>query len=451
MVLGNNCGGYSDRLNCQSEMPVTCLSYEHPNTHKGSLVAGAIAFVLKGYPRLSETFIANEIQALETRGLDIRIVSLRYPTDDKTHPVHGEIRAAVHYLPEYLYRAPRRLFAAWWIMRRSPRYRECLHAWWRDLRRDPSPNRVRRFGQALVLAHELDAEVVHLHAHFLHTPASVTRYASMLLDLPWSCSAHARDIWTTPDWEKREKLASCQWAVTCTALNHRHLQDLAPSPERVELVYHGLDAGRFPSTDAGGTLRDGSDPLKPVRILSVGRAVEKKGYQDLLAALALLPAELHWRFVHVGGGPWRARLEGLAVRLGIADRIEWRGALAQQAVLRCYSQADMFALFSCIAKDGDRDGLPNVLMEAQSQSLACVATSVSAIPELLEDGCSGLLAEAGNARALADAMARLIRDPGLRRRLGSAGRLRVTTEFRFDRAIDRLQHRLAGTPGQACS
>lgn len=413
-------------------------------------MAGAIAFVLKGYPRLSETFIANEIQALEMRGLDIRIVSLRYPTDTKTHPVHSEIRAGVHYLPEYLYRAPRRLFAAWRRARRSPRYRECLHTWLRDLRRDPTPNRVRRFGQALVLANELDADVVHLHAHFLHTPASVTRYASMLLDLPWSCSAHARDIWTTPDWEKREKLGSCQWAVTCTAVNHRHLRDLAPFPERIELVYHGLDAGRFPATDAGESLRDGSDPLEPVTILSVGRAVEKKGYQDLLAALALLPAELHWRFVHVGGGPWRARLERLVARLGIADRVQWRGALAQQAVLDCYAEADMFALFSCIAKDGDRDGLPNVLMEAQSQSLACVATRVSAIPELLEDGCSGLLAEAGDAQALAEAMARLIRDPALRRRLGTAGRQRVIREFRFDRAIDRLQQRLMGAAGGAC-
>lgn len=414
-------------------------------------MAGAIAFVLKGYPRLSETFIANEIRALEKRGLDIRIVSLRYPTDSKTHPVHGEIRASVHYLPEYLYRAPRRLICAWWAMRRSPRYRECLHAWLRDLRRDPSANRVRRFGQALVLAHEIDADVVHLHAHFLHTPASVTRYASLLLGLPWSCSAHARDIWTTPDWEKREKLASCRWAVTCTAVNYRHLQDLAPLPERVELVYHGLDAGRFPLTDAVGSHRDGSDPLEPVRILSVGRAVEKKGYQDLLAALALLPAELHWRFVHVGGGPWRARLEGLAARLGIADRVEWRGPLAQEAVLRCYAEADMFALFSCIASDGDRDGLPNVLMEAQSQNLACVATRVSAIPELLEDGCSGLLAEAGDARALAGAMARLIRDPALRRRLGTAGRQRVIRDFPFDRAIDRLQIRLTGAAGQAGS
>jgi len=412
-------------------------------------VAGAIAFVVKGYPRLSETFVANEIRALEKRGLEIRIVSLRQPTDTKRHPVHGEIRARVHYLPEYLYRAPRRVFAAWRRVRRWRRYRDCLRTWLADLRRDPSPNRVRRFGQALVLAHEIDSDVVHLHAHFLHTPASVTRYASMLLDLPWSCSAHARDIWTTPEWEKREKLASCRWAVTCTAANYRHLQDLAPASGRVELVYHGLDAERFPAANTGGSPRDGSDPDDPVRILSVGRAVEKKGYHDLLAALALLPAELHWCFEHVGGGPWLGKLERLATRLGIAGRIRWRGALAQGDVRGCYADSDMFVLSCCIARDGDRDGLPNVLMEAQSQGLACVATRISAIPELVEDHGTGLLAEAGDPQALADAMARLIRDSRLRERLGAAGRQRVAREFRFDDGIDRLQDRFDGLAGLA--
>lgn len=414
-------------------------------------MAGAIAFVLKGYPRLSETFIANEIRALEERGLDLRIVSLRHPTDAKTHPVHGEIRAAVLYLPEYLYRAPRRVFGAWRRVRRRPHYRDCVRIWLNDLRRDPCANRVRRFGQALVLADELDSDVVHLHAHFLHTPASVTRYASVLADLPWSCSAHARDIWTTPEWEKREKLASCRWAVTCTAVNHRHLQALAPTPGRVELVYHGLDADRFPAWNSGGSARDGSSRADPVRILSVGRAVEKKGYHDLLKALSLLPAHLHWQLVHVGGGPWLARLKRFATRLGITERIQWRGALAQEAVLGCYADADMFVLTSCIARDGDRDGLPNVLMEAQSQGLACVATRVSAIPELLEDGTNALLADAGDTQALAAAMTTLMSDPDLRERLGSAGRLRVAQEFRFDCGIDRLQGRLIEALGPAGS
>ncbi|HUQ76641.1 MAG TPA: hypothetical protein VM183_18115, partial [Burkholderiales bacterium] len=148
-----------------------------------------VAFVLKGYPRLSEAFIAQEIAALERCGLDIMIVSLRRPTDDRRHPVHDEIRAPVHYLPEYLYQAPLRLLRAWLRIRKKDTYRKARAIWLRDLRRDPTPNRIRRFGQALVLAAELPAHAGWLHAHFLHTPASGVAYASLLVGLPWTCSA----------------------------------------------------------------------------------------------------------------------------------------------------------------------------------------------------------------------------------------------------------------------
>ncbi|MFZ3238675.1 MAG: colanic acid biosynthesis glycosyltransferase WcaL, partial [Stellaceae bacterium] len=200
---------------------------------------GRVAFVLKGYPRLSETFVAQEILALEQRGLDILIVSLRHPTDRETHPVHAAIRAARLYLPEFLYREPARAWRGWRLARRRPGYRSTWRMWLADLRRDPTPNRVRRFGQALVLAAELPEDVGHLHAHFLHTPASVGRYAALICGLGWTLSAHAKDIWTTPDWEKREKLGSAAWTVACTAAGHAHLAALAPRPERVALCYHG--------------------------------------------------------------------------------------------------------------------------------------------------------------------------------------------------------------------
>ena len=240
-----------------------------------------VAFVLKGYPRLSETFIAQEIAALERRGLDIVIVSLRQPTDSRRHPVHGEIRAPLLYLPEYLLLEPVRVLRSWWKARKLSTYKESRSLWLKDLARDPTPNRIRRFGQALVLAAELPADVRRLHAHFLHTPASVARYAAVLLGLPWSGSAHAKDIWTTPDWEKREKLASCEWLVTCTAANRDHLGKLAP-PGRVELVYHGLDLARFSPKPTVPGARDGD----PVVILSVARLIEKKGIEVLLEALA---------------------------------------------------------------------------------------------------------------------------------------------------------------------
>jgi glycosyltransferase involved in cell wall biosynthesis len=399
-----------------------------------------VAFVLKGYPRLSETFIAQEIAALEQRGLDILIVSLRHPTDERRHPVHDEIKARILYLPEYLLLEPLRVLRAWLRQRKNPNYSRSRNLWLRDLVRDPTPNRIRRFGQALVLAEELPADIVRLHVHFLHTPASVTRYAAVLRTLPWSGSAHAKDIWTTPEWEKREKLADCDWLVTCTASNHAHLSALAPAA-RVELVYHGLDLSRFDASIENRSGSRGDDPSRPVALLSVGRLVEKKGTDVLLEALARLPRGLHWRLTHVGGGPLKERLARRAKALGISERVTWRGARTQTEVLGEYRAADLFVLASRVAGDGDRDGLPNVLMEAQSQGLACVATRVSAIPELVEDGVSGVLVNPEDPEALASALAALIADPDRRRALGEAGRRRVDANFRLEPNIARLARR----------
>ena len=403
-----------------------------------------VAFVLKGYPRLSETFIAQEIRALERRGLEITIVSLRHPTDREVHPVHREIQAPLLYLPEYLYQEPLRVLRAWWRTRRQPGYRAARGAWLRDLGRDPTPNRVRRFGQALVLAAELDPGIARLHAHFIHTPASVTRYAGLLTGRPWTCSAHAKDIWTTPDWEKQEKLGAADWTVTCTAYGAAHLSALAESGAggEVTLVYHGLDLTRFPpAAEAPGPPRDGSDPAAPVVILSVGRAVEKKGYDLLLRALAALPAERAWRLVHIGGGPLRQKLQQQARALGLEGCIDWRGARAQAEVLAAYRAADLFVLASRVAGDGDRDGLPNVLIEAQSQALACAATEVAAIPELIEPEVTGLLVPPEDPAALSTALDRLIRDPGLRRTLGRAAARRVRQAFDLEACVDALAQR----------
>jgi glycosyltransferase involved in cell wall biosynthesis len=404
-------------------------------------VSAAVAFVLKGYPRLSETFIAQEIRALEERGIDIRLISLRRPTDRHIHPVHREIRAPVNYLPEYLYRAPLRVWRGWRAGRRLSGYATALSTWLRDLGRDPTPNRVRRFGQALVLARELPGDVRWIHAHFLHTPASVARYAALMLGLPWSCSAHAKDVWTTPAWEKAEKLADCRWLVTCTQTNHDHLAQLAPARRHVDLVYHGLDGGRFPPPGHCRPPRNGNDATDPVILLSVGRTVVKKGYDDLLDALGRLPATLHWRLVHIGGGPLLRKLKRRAQRDGLSGRISWMGSQPQDAVLAQYRAADAFVLACRIADDGDRDGLPNVLMEAQSQGLACLSTAVSAIPELIVTGETGLLVAPGDRAALAESLARLIADAGLRKRLGAAGMERLCTSFSFEDGINRLAQR----------
>lgn len=411
---------------------------------------GAIAVVVKGYPRLSETFIAQEILALEGRGLPLAIWSLRHPTEKAVHPMHRKIKARANYLPEYLYQEPLRVLAgvAWGL--RQPAAWRMLGTFWRDLKRDLTPNRGRRLGQAFVLARELPAEIGHLHVHYLHTPASVVRYAAMLRGLTFSFSAHAKDIWTTPDWELREKIADSAWGVTCTRDGHARLAALAPpAPEgagRVGLVYHGLDLGRFPAPPQRPP-RDGSDPADPIRIVTVGRAVAKKGFDDLLAALAALPDGLHWRMAHIGGGELLADLKRQAEREGIAGRVAFVGAKPQPDVIAMMREADLFVLPAKQAKSGDRDGLPNVVMEAASQELAIIASDFAGIPEFINDGRDGVLVPPGRWDLLANAINMLARDPTRRALLGKAAAARLAQDFSMDAGIDQLAARFAAQLG----
>ncbi len=399
---------------------------------------GRLVVVVKGYPRLSETFIAQELRGLELAGLDLVIVSLRRPTDRKRHVVHDEIRASLTYLPEYLYQEPLRVLRGVWMASKHTGFRPAFRAFLRDLSRDFTPNRARRFGQAAVLVAEWPVGGSWLHAHFIHTPASVADYAAQIMHLGWTVSAHAKDIWTSPDWELAGKLDRARWTVTCTATGHRHLQSLAADPARVHLSYHGLNLDRFPRFNGDRGARDGSRREDPVRIVSVGRAVPKKGYDVLLRALADLPAELNWRFDHMGGGPERADLQTLAADLGIADRIKWHGAVSQKEVLAVYRASDLFALACRITADGDRDGLPNVLVEAASQGVACVTTNISAIPELFTNGNNGWLVPPDDPGLLAGALAEAITQPEMRFQFAAAAARQVHATLDYRASVAQL-------------
>ena len=472
-----------------------------------------IAVVVKGYPRLSETFIAQEILALEARGLPLSIWSLRRPTDRARHPMHEAIRAPVAYLPEYLRDAPLRVLKGLGAALLRPRLPGLLALFARDFLRDPTASRLRRLGQALVLARELPAAVTHIHVHFLHTPASVARYAARLTGRAWSFSAHAKDIWTTPDWELREKLADAAWGVTCTRDGFGRLEGLSkpcrasPSPRlrgegrddlvvgatsgsegegaapegalpskpphprlparsaddevgralsphagrgdaqaRLLLAYHGLDLARFPAPPPFRPDRDGRDAADPLRLVCVGRLVAKKGHDDLLDALARL-GPLHWRLALIGGGELRAALEGRAAALGLGERVTFHGALAQPAVIAAMREADLFVLPTKAAPGGDRDGLPNVLMEAASQDLPILATAFAGTPEFITSGTHGLLVPPGDPAALAEALQALAQEPGLRRRLATAARARLVRDFAMEAGIATIAARLAASAG----
>ena len=352
--------------------------------------------------------------------------------------MHEQIAAPVAYLPEYLKDDPMRVWRGLLALPRQAGFRRFVRTALADLRRDPSPNRLRRIGQAAVLARELSRDVTQLYAHFLHTPASVARYAAQLRQLPFSFSSHAKDIWTTPDWEKREKIADSIWGVTCTRQGHDELVRLSPGGDkgRVRLVYHGLDLGRFPAPprrDGGGNGLD-----TPVRLVSIGRLVAKKGYDDLLQALAMLPAGANWRLTQIGGGELAKPLAQTAVRLGLADRIDWLGARPQGQVIEALRAADLFVLACREGDGGDRDGLPNVLMEAATQGLPILSTDFAGVPEFVTDGVEGLLVPPQDPAALAAALTRLIGEPALRLRLGAAAHARVTGDFSAGAGIGRI-------------
>ncbi len=400
-----------------------------------------LAVLVKGWPRLSETFIAQELVALQEAGHNFDIWSLRHPTDAKRHPLHDRFNGQVRYLPEYLYDEPERLAAARAVASGLPGYPEAYRVWRQDLRRDQTHNRIRRFGQACVLAAELPEETQALYAHFMHTPSSVARYAAIMRGLPWSFSAHAKDIWTSPDWEKKEKLHlkshGATFGATCTAIGAAHLRELADDPARIELIYHGLDLSRFPTPPERG--QRAADA--PFHMLSVGRLVEKKGFDRLIDAFALLPDTLDWHWTHIGGGTLAKKLSAQADAAGLSGRITWMGACDQPEVITEMRRSDLFVLPSRIAEDGDRDGLPNVLMEAASQRLPILSTPISAIPEFIETGVHGILSQDDPA-SLASAISKIARNPAKTAQMAEAAYDRLIADFRMDPGIRRLSERL---------
>ncbi len=406
-------------------------------------MSARVGFILKGYPRLSETFIAQEIANLEARGLAIDIFSLRHPTDRVQHPVHDAIKAPVTYLPEHLHDEPRRVMGAWQKVRGLPGYAAARATFSHDLGRDATRNRVRRFGQAMVLAAEAHPDVTHFHAHFLHTPASVARYAAMITGRAWSFSAHAKDIWTIEDWEKAEKLDDALFGVTCTRAGADHLNSLGtPKAGPVALMYHGIDLARF---DLGAEHRGAPGVC---RIISVGRAVPKKGYADLVEALGKISEDIAWSFEHIGGGPLLDDLKSQSASLSLAERFHWNGARAQEDVIDLLRNGDLFVLASQNQADGDRDGIPNVLVEAMAAGLPVIATDAGAIRELITHGETGYLVPPHDPNALTKAIEELVGDTALRKSLGEAGQRHVRASFDARRWADELQRFIvAHVPG----
>jgi glycosyltransferase involved in cell wall biosynthesis len=389
-----------------------------------------LGMVLKGYPRISETFISNEILLLEQLGFAVRIFSMRRGRESFTHDSVARIRAGVDYLPDTFLRNAQRLIYPnlCLALRRPRRFAAGWAAVCRRFRRTRNPASLRHFLQAGYLVERClpGRGVVHLHAHFAHSPASVALYTSALSGLPFSFTAHAKDIYTSDPSQLREKIALARFVVTCTEYNRRHLLELADGlPTPVHRIYHGIDTQLFTN---GRCIR--SKPSPPYQLLTVARLTPKKGIPTVLRAVQ----QLHERGVRlkhtlIGDGQDRERTLRLVRELGLERICRWLGVQPHGVVLEHYRHADLFVLGCEVADDGDRDGIPNVLFESMAMGVPVVATDVSAIPELVQTGGTGLLVPPRQPKRLAAAMLTMLTDDGLRQKVIPAARERVLRDF----------------------
>ncbi len=397
-------------------------------TDNGAEAKPVLVMVLKGYPRISETFISNEILLLEAMGFRVRIVSMRQPREGFAHASVSRIRAEVVYLPErILPRLFELLYENLHAAMRAPRgYARAAWLAARHLGRTRRSATIKHLLQAGFLVRRAlrPGEKAHLHAHFAHSPTSVAQYAGLIAGLPVSFTGHAKDVWTQDPQRLAEKIDRAAFVVTCTGCNREYLSRLARNGTPIFAVYHGIDLGLF---DPGG---DRPDPAPPYRILTVARLTAKKGLDTVLAALAELARRgVDFTFDLVGEGEDREALATMARELGIAERVCFHGALPHEKVLSLYRQAHVFALGCRVLANGDRDGVPNVLVEAMAMGVPVAATRVSALPELARHEETALTCAPDDPAGLADNLLRLLTDGALRPRLIAAARQAVARDF----------------------
>ena len=426
----------------------------------------AIAYVVKGYPRRSEIFISSEIYRLERLGLRLRLFVLKPADERERHPVVDKVRARPVYLPattslsasaalpwlaanlgsfvlslrRVATRRPAGLAgAAWLALAQAVRSRKGRLAWPRKLY-------LKELLLAVALADELLAagDVRHLHAHFAHGSATVTWLAATITGLPFSFTGHAKDLYSpalNPAGLLARKLAAARFVVTCTDANRVYLRPLANGTP-VHLAYHGLNADFAELVGGNGrgpvAARTGRPP--PPRILGVGRLVPKKGFDTLVEACALLRRRgVDLEAVIAGeSGEHEQEIRALIGRHDLAGRVRLAGPMSQAELYAQYREATVFCLPCRVLDDGDRDGIPNVLVEAMACGLPVVTTAVSGIPELVGHGANGLLVAPDDPEALAGELLRVVTDQRLARRLGRAGRAGVAERFDGDRLAVRM-------------
>jgi glycosyltransferase involved in cell wall biosynthesis len=409
-----------------------------------------IAYVLKMYPRFSETFIVNEILELERQGIDVRIYSLRKPDDGRFHASLARVKAGVVYVPQYPEMEPERIAAGHQIVQdAAPETYAAVRQYSEDR---GHPYAVKRFLQAGYIAgHLLQHPVDAMHAHFASSATRVANLVERLIGVPYSFTAHAKDIYhedVSPD-SLRAKIRGARFVVTVSEFNRRHLQALmaeniaGEQGGDIRRLYNGIDLTAFRPNPR---LR-----RSPNLILGVGRLVEKKGFDVLIRACALLQLwGVDFAVDIVGKGEQREALQALIDALGLTERVQLVGPMPQEVLRDAYQSAALFALPCVIGRDGNRDGLPTVLLEAMASGLPPVSTDLTGVPEIIDHGVNGVLVPPGDHVRLASALAELLADPAQRAALGTAARDKVEAVFDVRRNVTQLHAWLAEPADSGC-
>ena len=393
----------------------------------------SVAYVLKMYPRFSETFVLSELLELERQGVRLHVFSLKKPDDGVFHADVAKLRARVTYLPESMLFAPRAYAAAHRaLVEDDPqRYVRALAA----ALKSPRPRlALKHFLRAGYIAPLLRRHrITHVHAHFASGPSAVALHLHRLTGISYSVTAHAKDIYIDGIDQSalRAKLGAARFVVTVSDYNRRHLAAFADSG-RIVRIYNGLDLDRF--------VPNGTSPAEPPLVLAVGRLIEKKGLGDLVRACALLRARgLAFRCSIVGKGPLERELKALVRELRLEGTVELAGPQPRERLLELYRRASVFVAPCVVGADGNRDGLPTVLPEAMALGVPVVSTDVTGIPELVEDGTTGIVVPQHDPSALADAVARLLEDRTTASAFAAAARARVERDFDLHENVAQLR------------
>jgi glycosyltransferase involved in cell wall biosynthesis len=396
-------------------------------------------YLTRSWPRLSQTFIVNEVLALERLGVELDLWAMAPSSEQVLQPQVAQVRAPVRHPTPVAVPDDHALVAALGARRyadtaRFARDHPELSSGYANATTAECFEVAVQLAARLARLEDAGAPVAHLHAHFAHDPALVALLVHLLTGVTYSVTAHARDLYQIPAASLRARAGAATSMLTCCAANVDFIaaQVDPGTMAKVRVIHHGIDLGQFVPGDSRD---DGT-----VRIVSVGRLVEKKGFPDLLEACARLTGVARFHLTVFGDGPMRGELEAVCRHLDLADVVTFAGEQDSRAIVEAMRDADVFAITPYVTADGDRDGVPNVVVEALAAGLPVVATDVGGVGEAVVHGHNGLLAPARDVGAVADHLGSLLRDAPRRRMMGTRARETAEKDFDVDRAAEQLVH-----------